>query len=166
MASSVAVATDAGIVEPGDEPADLLAGAIERGFGGDPRRLADFVDILQASVPADTAIALRGSTVMGYAYRDGSAFDAAGPGTSDLDLVLIGDEALQLWVPEARLLGGVNTLPLNDEAHWVAPSLDGPRREAQAIARRPLSIQAMARWFLDLRVVLQAQEYVVLAGPT
>ncbi len=143
----------------------LLGGAIARGFDGEPARLAGFVAVLRGVLPVDTTIALRGSTVMGRAFLDGAPYDAGGPGSSDLDLVLMGDAAVDLWVPEARLLGGINTLPLNDEAPWVAPVLDGPRREAQALVARPLSIQAMARWFLDLRVALQAQHYVILAGP-
>ena len=60
--------------------------------------------------------------------------------------------------------GGINTLPLSDDAGWVAPALDRARRRAQAIARRPVSIQAMAGWFLDLRTLVQGQPYVVLNG--
>jgi hypothetical protein len=30
------------------------------------------------------------------------------------------------------------------------------------VVRRPLSIQAMAGWFLDLRAVVQRQPYVIL----
>ena len=43
---------------------------------------------------------------------------------------------------------------------WLKPSV------AQAIARRPVSIQAMAGWFLDLRTLVQGQPYVVLNGDT
>ena len=42
--------------------------------------------------------------------------------------------------------------------------LEAARREAQAMVGRPLSIQAMASWFLDLRVAVQGQQYVVLSG--
>ena len=147
-------------------PEAVLAGTIARGFGGEPATLARVVTLLREALPPDATIALRGSAVMGRSYLDGTPFDVHGPGTSDLDLVVLGDAAVDLWVPEARLLGGINTLPLGDDAPWVAPGLDGPRRAAQGLAGRPLNIQAMARWFLDLRALVQAQRYVVLAEPS
>ncbi|MEW6225272.1 MAG: hypothetical protein AB1627_11660 [Chloroflexota bacterium] len=158
--------------EPGTEPVDpapdapaaLEAAALERAFEGDPRRLRRFLSVIRAALPAGTSIGLRGSAVVGQAYETGAPFDAAGPGTSDLDVVIIGDEVMDLFAPDARLLGGVNTLPLSDAEPWVAPALDRARRTAQAIARRPVSIQAMPRWFLDLRSVVQDQPYVLLDG--
>jgi hypothetical protein len=140
--------------------------ALERGFGGDAARLRRFVSTLRDALPAGTTIALRGSTIAGQSYKTGEPFDAEGPGTSDLDVVVVGEPVLGLWVPEAQLLGGINTLPLSDDARWVAPSLDRARRRAQAVARRPVSIQAMAGWFLDLRTLVQGQPYVVLDGDT
>jgi hypothetical protein len=140
--------------------------ALERGFGGDAARLRRFVSTLRDALPEGTTIALRGSTVAGRSYKTGEPFDAEGPGTSDLDVVVVGEPVLGLWVPEAQLLGGINTLPLSDDARWVAPSLDRARRRAQAVARRPVSIQAMAGWFLDLRTLVQGQPYVVLDGDT
>ena len=129
----------------------LLAGTIARGFGGDPAGLARFITRLRAGLPPGTTIALRGSAVVGHRHTESTPFDGDGPGTSDLDVVAVGESAVELWVPEARLLGGINTLPLSDEASWVAPALDRARRQAQAVVRRPLSIQAMAGWFLDLQ---------------
>jgi hypothetical protein len=138
--------------------------ALDRGFDGDPARLRRFVSALEPALPPETTIALRGSAVAGRAYKSGEPFDGDGPRTSDLDVVLIGDPVVDLWVPEAQLLGGINTLPLWDGAAWVAPGLDGARRCAQEIAGRPVSIQAMAAWFLELRTVVQGQPYVVLNG--
>ncbi len=144
--------------------AGLDADTLQRGFGGDPARLRRFVSTLRAALPPGTTIALRGSTVAGRSYKTGEPFDVHGPGTSDLDVVIVGEPAVGLWVPDAQLLGGINTLPLSDDAGWVAPALDRARRRAQAIARRPVSIQAMAGWFLDLRTLVQGQPYVVLNG--
>jgi hypothetical protein len=144
----------------------MLAGAIARGFGGDPSGLAQFIAGLRSGLPASTTIALRGSAVVGYRHGEDIPFDADGPGTSDLDVVAVGENAVELWVPEARLLGGINTLPLSDKAAWVAPGLDDARRRAQAVVHRPLSIQAMAGWFLDLRAVVQRQPYVILHAPS
>jgi len=148
-----------------DSPA-MLAGAIVRGFGGDPAALARFIAHLRAALPAGTTIALRGSSVAGHRYSEDVPFDADGPGTSDLDVVAIGEDAVGLWVPEARLMGGINTLPLSDKAPWVAPALDPARRQAQALVERPLSIQAMAGWFLDLRALVQRHPYVILNEPS
>ena len=144
---------------------ETLAEAVDRGFDGDPGRLRRFISALEPALPPGTTIALRGSAVAGRAYKSGEPFDAEGPRTSDLDVVVIGDsDVLELWVPEAQLLGGINTLPSWDGASWVAPGLERARLRAQAIAGRPVSIQAMAAWFLELRTVVQGQPYVVLNG--
>ena len=147
-----------------DEPA-LLASAIERAFGGDLGRFGRFMSALQGGVPEGTRLVLRGSAVQGASYKTGEPFDARGPGTSDLDIVLLGDEAMAAWEPEAFYLPGVNTQPLDDSAPDIAdPRLDRARREAQEAAGRPVALQAMARWFLDLRSGLQGTPYVVLGG--
>ena len=147
-----------------EEPA-LLAGAIDRAFDGDLDRFARFMAALQAGVPAGTRLVLRGSSVQGSSYKTGEPFDARGPGTSDLDIVLIGDEAMAAWAPEAFYLPGVNTHPLYDEARDIAsPTLEEARAAAQAVAGRPVALQAMTRWFLDLRSGLQGTPYVVLGG--
>ncbi len=138
---------------------------IGRAFGGRAETLDAFVAALQSGLPDGTTICLRGSAVNGCSYKTGEPFDADGPGTSDLDVVVIGEAAEGLWDDEARLLGGINTLPLNDEAAWVAPTLEAARRRAQAVVRRPVSVQAMAEWFLDVRGALQDQQYVTLAAP-
>jgi hypothetical protein len=147
-----------------EEPA-LLAGAIDRAFDGDLDRFARFMAALQAGVPAGTRLVLRGSSVQGVSYKTGEPFDARGPGTSDLDIVLIGDEAMAAWVPEAFYLPGVNTHPLYDEARDIAsPALEEARAAAQSVAGRPVALQAMTRWFLDVRSGLQGTPYVVLGG--
>jgi hypothetical protein len=147
-----------------EEPA-LLAGAIDRAFGGDLDRFARFMAALQSGVPAGTRLILRGSAVQGVSYKTGEPFDHAGPGTSDLDVVLLGEDAMAAWKPEAFYLAGVNTQPLYDEAREVATAaLEEARAAAQAVAGRPVALQAMARWFLDLRSGLQGTPYVVLGG--
>jgi hypothetical protein len=147
-----------------EEPA-LLAGAIDRAFGGDLDRFARFMAALQAGVPSGTRLVLRGSAVQGASYKTGEPFDARGPGTSDLDIVLIGEEAMAAWAPDAFYLSGVNTQPLYDEAPDIAEArLEQARLAAQAVAGRPVALQAMARWFLDLRSGLQGTPYVVLGG--
>jgi hypothetical protein len=147
-----------------DEPA-LLAGAIDRAFGGDLDRFALFMRALQDGVPGGTRLVLRGSAVQGASYKTGEPFDARGPGTSDLDVVLLGEDAMAAWDPDAFYLPGVNTQPLDDASPHIAdPRLERARREAQDAAARPVALQAMARWFLDLRSGLQGTPYVVLGG--
>lgn len=145
-----------------EEPA-LLAASVERAFGGDVDRFARFMHVLQDVVPTGTTLVLRGSAVQGESYRTGEPFDARGPGTSDLDVVLIGEAAMAEWNPEAFYLPGVNTMPLWDEARDVAPGLESARVAAQEIAGRPVALQAMARWFLDLRSGLQGTPYATLS---
>jgi hypothetical protein len=155
-----------GIVVPAsqaDRAEELVSGTITRGFGGDVDRLRRFVRVLASALPAGTLVALRGSTVAGRSFRTGKPFDALGPGTSDLDVVVLGETALELFSEAAQYPGGVNTLPLSDSSPWVAPRLEGARRRAQAIAHRPVSIQAQAPWFLELRARVQGQPYVILA---
>ena len=147
-----------------DEPA-LLAAAVDRAFEGDLDRFGRFIGALNAGLPPHTRIVLRGSAVQGSSYETGQPFDARGPGTSDLDLVVLGDEAMAAWDPDAFYLAGVNTRPLCDAEPDIATSeLERARRAAQEVARRPVAIQAMARWFLDLRSGLQGTPYVVLGG--
>jgi hypothetical protein len=146
-----------------DEPA-LFSAAVERGFDGDLDRFARFMRTLQDAVPPETRLILRGSAVQGESYKTGEPFDARGPGTSDLDIVLIGDAAMAAWLPEAFYVPGVNTRPLWDEARDVAPGLEPAREAAQEIAGRPVALQAMARWFLELRSGLQGTPYVTLGG--
>ena len=150
-----------------DQPVDgsVTDAALARVFGDRTDRLGRFLLALRDGLPDDTTIHLRGSAVNGTSYESGQPFDARGPGTSDLDVVVVGAAAGDLWVDEARLLGGVNSLPLCDGEEWVAPALDPARREAQAIVGRPVSIQSMAQWFLDLRAAIQDQAYISLEPP-
>lgn len=147
---------------PDSADPELLRAAIDRAFDGDTERFGRFARTLQRGVPPGTQLALRGSAIQGYSYRTLAPFDARGPGTSDLDIVLLGSDAMAAWNEDAYFVPGVNTLPLSDESPGLAPGLEPARVAAQAIARRPVAIQAMARWFLDLRSGLQGQPYVVI----
>ena len=142
-------------------PPDLTEGIVRRAFRGDPDLFRAFLATLREPI-GHADIVLRGSAVTGESYRGGDAFDANGPGTSDLDIVLVGRDALQLWIPDAFYVRWVNTIPLSDETRWVAPGLDSAREAAQALVGRPVHIQAMARWFLKLRALLQGQRHVML----
>ena len=66
---------------------------------------------------------LRGSAVTGERWKDGAPFDADGPGTSDLDLTLVGDEVLGSFKLTGFYVPGVHTIPLSDEHPDIAPDL-------------------------------------------
>src|SRR5207244_885915 len=63
-------------------------------FEGDARRFEEFCDVLRRAIPPDTAAVLRGSSVTGFRWEDGAPFDVDGPGTSDLDLTIVGSSFL------------------------------------------------------------------------
>jgi hypothetical protein len=65
---------------------------IQLAFSGDSNLFRKFCDVIRAQLHKDTGVALRVSAVTGERWDDGAPFDANGPGTSDLDLTLIGDE--------------------------------------------------------------------------
>jgi hypothetical protein len=140
----------------------LLKSAIERGFNGDWALFARFMEKLQSALPVETRVALRGSAVTGENYHTGEPFDAKGPGTSDLDLVLMGEQVMAEWKPEAFYFPNINTMPLSDETPDVAPRLNPLRVELQQMVNRPVNIQAMQKWFLDMRSELQGTPYVFL----
>jgi len=145
-------------------PPELTDAIVRRAFHGDPDLFREFLATLREPL-GDADVVLRGSAVTGRSYRGHEAFDAHGPGSSDLDIVLVGPRAFQHWVPDAFYLAGVNTVPLSDKAPWVAPGLEPAREAAQALVRRPVNIQAMARWFLELRAIVQGQKHVILTDP-
>lgn len=149
--------------DPGAGAVPLSAEALERAFLGDPAILESFIDVLRRALPDGTTIILRGSAIAGHSYETDAPFDADGPGTSDLDVVVVGEGVVDLWDDDARVLGGVNTLPLSNSAPCATPALDQARRDAQNMVRRPVSIQGMAKWFLDLRGVVQGTPYAVLS---
>ena len=72
---------------------------IRLAFGGDAQRFEEFVRIVRQEIPDGTAVVLRGSAVTGNRWKDGAPFDADGAGTSDLDLTLVGEKAVELFKP-------------------------------------------------------------------
>src|SRR5690242_8207703 len=66
-------------------------------FGGDRGRFDEFCRVVREAVPPGTTAILRGSAITGQRWKDGAAFDADGPGTSDLDLTLVGPDVIGLF---------------------------------------------------------------------
>ncbi len=137
---------------------------VKLAFGGDERRLEEFCDVVRAAMPEGTAVVLRGSSVTGERYDDGAPFDADGPGTSDLDLTLVGTGILGEYILDGFYLPGVHTKPLSDKDPDIAPNLVPLRERLQAMVGRPVNIQATRDIWMKLRGEWLGQPYLTLIG--
>ena len=138
---------------------------IDLAFGSDPERLRAFCRAIKDGVPHGTAAVLRGSAVTGYRHNDRAPFDADGPGTSDLDLTLVGSEILRFYSPLAGFfIPGVHSKPLSDTDPDIAPDLRPLRRKLMLMAGRPVNIQATRDWIMFFREHVMGQPYLTLLG--
>jgi hypothetical protein len=137
---------------------------IRLAFGGDPKRFEAFCDEVRAALPDDTAAVLRGSAVTGVRWDDGAPFDADGPGTSDLDLTLVGSDVLGHYILDGFYLPGVHTKPLSEKDADIAPGLTPLRERLVAMVQRPVNIQATRDFVMFLREHLFGQPYLTLVG--
>jgi hypothetical protein len=141
------------------------ANAVRLAFGGDEKRFREFVETLGRELPEQTAAVLGGSSVAGCRWEDGQPFDADGPGTSDLDLTLVGGELLEHFVLTGFYVPGVHTRPLNDETLDIAPELVPLREKLMEITRgRPVNIQATRDFYVWIREHWLGQPYLLLVG--
>lgn len=137
---------------------------IRLAFGGDERRFREFCETVRAAIPEGVAVVLRGSAVTGERWKDGTPFDGDGPGTSDLDLTLVGEEALSFYILDGFYLPGVHTKPLSDKDPDIAPELIPLREKLVAMTGRPVNIQATRDLVMYLRGDLLGQPYLTLIG--
>ncbi len=138
---------------------------IELVFGGDESRYLEFLRVLGESLPPGTAAVLRGSAVTGVRWEDGEPFDCEGPGTSDLDLTLVGDEILGLYdAGSGFYIPGVHSKPLSEKDPDIAPRLLPLRRRLMELVRRPVNIQATRDFVMLVRERLMRQPYLTLVG--
>ena len=131
-------------------------------FGGSEERLEEFCRVIGEEIPPGTCVILRGSAVTGKRWSDGAAFDAEGPGTSDLDLTLVGDAAIGLFTVTGFFLPGVHSRPLSDEDPDIAPDLVPLRETLMAMTGRPVNIQASRDVVMQVRGGLLDQPYLTL----
>ena len=131
-------------------------------FGGDQDRFDEFCQMIREEIPAGTAVVLRGSAVTGTRWKDGAAFDADGPGTSDLDLTLVGDDAVALFKPTGFFVPGVHSRPVSDEDPDIAPSLIPLREALMVMTGRPVNIQASRDVVIQFRGGLLDQPFLTL----
>lgn len=151
-------------VRAGMSETEMKDNVVRLAFGGDRGRFEAFIELLAGDLPLQTAAVLRGSAVTGVRSRDGAPFDAEGPGTSDLDLTLVGSEILDWFEPDGFYIPGAHTKPLSDKAPDIAPKLVPLREKLTAMAGRPVDIQATKDWVMFVREHVMGQAYLTLLG--
>lgn len=144
---------------------DKLDNLIRLAFGGSRERFDDFMDVVRREIPPGTGVVLRGSAVTGRRWKDGAPFDADGPGTSDLDLTLVGAAAIGLFTITGFFVPGVHSRPVSKDDPDIAPSLIPLRETLMAMVGRPVNIQASRDIVIQFRGDLLGQPYLVLVAP-
>jgi hypothetical protein len=131
-------------------------------FGGNAQRFEEFCRAIDEVVPGGTTVVLRGSAVTGLRWKDSAQFDADGPGTSDLDLTLVGADALLFFNATGFFVPGVHSRPLSDEDPDIAPGLVRLRQKLMSMVGRPVNIQASREIVIQFRGGLIGQPYLTL----
>src|SRR5262245_34523574 len=135
---------------------------IRLAFDGEAARLDAFVQLIKDAIPENTGVVLRGSAVTGCRWKDRAPFDADGPGTSDLDLTLVGDRIIGYYKVTGFFVPGVHSRPLSAEDPDIAPDLVPLREQLMALVRRPVNIQGTRDVVMYLRGELLGQPYLTL----
>ena len=135
---------------------------IQLAFGGEPQRFQEFCNVLREELPKNSGAVLRGSAVTGVRWNDGAPFDTEGPGTSDLDLLLIGDEVIGLYTSNGFYIPLIHSRPLCDKEPDIAPGLIPLREKLQAMVNRPVNIQATRDFVRFVREELLGEPHLHL----
>jgi hypothetical protein len=143
---------------------EMRARVIKLAFDGDEGRFREFCEVVRQAIPEETAVVLRGSAVTGERWKDGTPFDGDGPGTSDLDLTLVGPEVLGEYILDGFYLPGIHTKPLSDKDPDIAPNLIPLRDKLVRMVNRPVNIQATRDFVMQLRGDWMGQPYLTLIG--
>ena len=131
-------------------------------FRGRTALFDEFCKTIESTIPAHTTVVLRGSAVTGQRWKDGAPFDSEGPGTSDLDVTLVGEEAVSLFKLSGFFVPGVHSRPVSDEDPDIAPDLIPLRKKLMDMVGRPVNIQASREVVIQFRGDLLGQPYLVL----
>jgi hypothetical protein len=142
--------------------AEKRANVIRLAFDNDPSKLDGFIDEIRRVIPENTGVVLRGSAVTGSRWKDKAPFDADGPGTSDLDLTLVGHRVLEFYKITGFFVPGVHSRPLSDKDPDIAPVLMPLREKLMAMVGRPVNIQGTRDFVMYLRGELIGQPYLTL----
>jgi len=148
------------MAQPSEE--DKLQSVLRLAFHNDRALFDKFCQLTRDAVPEAHAAVLRGSAVTGTRYLDDAPFDADGPGTSDLDLTLVGADVLRyfsaFWIP------AFHSKPLSDTDPDIAPALVPLRAQLMDLVQRPVNIQGTCDWVQFFRGDIMEQPYLTLYG--
>ena len=145
-------------------PEQMRGNVIRLAFAGDEERFQQFISIIREGVPEANAGVLRGSAITGCRWKDGMPFDADGPGTSDLDVTLVGGDVLRYYTLDGYWIPGIHSRPLSDEDPDIAPELLPLRKQLVEMVRRPVNIQGTRDWMQYFRGEILGQPYLTLFG--
>jgi hypothetical protein len=143
--------------------AEMRENCIRLAFDGDKERFAEFCRVLADGIPADTGAVLGGSSIMGHSY-EGHPYDAEGPRSSDLDIYIIGNEAIKYFTLDGFQIPGVHTHPVKDGDEEIAPDLKPLRYKLKEIVGREVTLQASQNFYYWFREKWLGQPYLLLAG--
>ncbi len=135
---------------------------IRLAFDGSVERYEEFCRVLEEFVPPGTTVVLRGSAVTGFRWRDQAPFDSDGPGTSDLDVTMVGDGPINFFIPTGFFVPGVHSRPLSDEDPDIAPPLVPLRKKLVDMVHRPVNLQASRNVVIRFRGDLLDQPYLTM----
>ena len=139
------------------------ANVIRLVFNGSQEAYAEFVEAIRSAIPPDTGVVLRGSAVTGVRWKDQAPFDSDGPGTSDLDLTLVGgDDVIGLYKLTGFFVPGIHSRPVSEKDPDIAPGLVPLRERLMQMTGRPVNIQATRDFVMYLRGEVIGQPYLVL----
>ncbi len=148
--------------DPGMTQDDMRERFIDLIFRGSRQHFDQFCRLISDTVPAGTTVVVRGSGITGERWDDRAPFDADGPGTSDIDLTLVGTEALSFFKVTGYFVPGIHSRPLSDKDPDIAPGLVPLREKLMALVGRPVNIQATRDIVMHLRGDMIGQPYLVL----
>ena len=165
MAEVVADTSGEPVDEKDLDEAQKRGNVIRLAFGGSEEKFLEFCQVVRDAIPLGVGAVLRGSAVTGQRWKDGAPFDADGPGTSDLDLTLVGGEALKLFRIDGFYVPGLHSRPLSDkEDPGIAMELVPVRQKLMNMVGRPVNIQATGDLVMFLRGDLLGQPYLTLVA--
>jgi hypothetical protein len=166
-------ATDPRSVTVTDQNEEIRAGMTETEmrsnllslvFDGDAECYDAFRQAVEKVLPPDAAAVVRGSAVTGKRHKDDAPFDADGPGTSDVDLTLVGSTVLDWFTEDGFYIPGLHSKPLGDEHPDIAPFLVPLRERLTELVRRPVNIQGTRNFAMFVKEVLLGQPYLTIVG--
>ena len=152
----------AGQVQGGLTEEQKRENLIRLAFSGQVERYETFCRAVYDQIPPGTKVVLRGSAVTGHRWRDQAPFDADGPGTSDLDLTMVGERAVSLFKLNGFFIPGVHSRPVSEDDPDIAPDLVPLREKLIGLVGRPVNIQASREIVMQVRGDLLDQPYLTL----